>query len=102
MPALRRIEGGGAGGLDPRRARLNRIHNVAILGLFACLVGFAVVGFFSLMVQVAGPLLVAERVALAGLAVGAVAFVVTIYMVAMMFDSDPRTRRELKRLGLDD
>ena len=102
MPRLRALEGGGAGGLDPRRARLARIHEVAVLGMAGGGGSFLVVGFFFGLGHW-GPLVsVITKASLAALAVTTVSCVATIYTVAMIFDTDPRTVREMREAGLDD
>ena len=98
MPRLRRIEGGGLGGLDPRRARLARIHDASILGLAFSVGAFLVVGFFFGTTAPGPSVAFWSRLALATLAAVAVMCVATVYMVAFLFDADPRTRRERRRL----
>lgn len=99
MPRLRGIEGGGQGGLDPRRARLSRIHDASILGLAASIGGFLVVAFFFTFLGQWGPTTgFWVRFALATLGASAVMCVVTIYTVALLIASDPRTIHERSRL----
>ena len=101
MPRLRPIEGGGVGGLDPRRARLARIHDASILGLALSVGGFLVVGFFFGTTETGPSVAFWGRLALATLAAIAVMCVATVYMVAFLFDADPRTRRERRRVPED-
>ena len=94
MRRLRAIEGGGRGGLDPRRARLARVHDASILGLVGCIAAFGVVSFFLLTGNWSEGILFWAKLGLAVLGVASVMCVATIYMVAFAFDADPRTRRE--------
>ena len=98
MRRLRAIEGGATGGLDPRRARLARVHDVAILALAASFVALPIVGFAFAAEPWSGPAVALFHVALAGAVLGVVSSVATVYMVAFIFDADPRTQRERARL----
>src|SRR5437016_3391533 len=83
----------------PRRPRLARIHEVAVLGMAGGGGSFLVVGFFFGLGHW-GPLVsVITKASLAALAVTTVSCVATIYTVAMIFDTDPRTVREMREAG---
>ena len=102
MRPLKGIEGGAQGGLDPRRARLARVHDAAILGMAGAAVGFFVVGFLLMAGQWEGAVVFWARLALATLAMVGIMCVATVYMVAFMFDADPRTRRERRDLPAEE
>jgi hypothetical protein len=102
MARLRGIEGGAEGGLDPRRARLSRIHDISILGLAASVVAFLLLLFTSNVVQWGPSALMWIRVILALSVVGAASCVATIFMVAFLFDADPRSQRERRQAALDE
>lgn len=95
---LRAVEGGGRGGLDPRRARLARIHDASILGLAASAGAFLLVGFVLAAGQWSENAMFWTRLAMATLAVSAVMCVVTIYTVALLFEADPRTLRARRHM----
>ena len=102
MRPLKGIEGGGQGGLDPRRARLARVHDASILGMAGAAIGFFMVGFMLIAGSWQGAVIFWARLALATLALVGVMCVVTIYTVAFMFDASPRTRREQRAQPEDD
>ena len=85
-----------------RRALVAIASAVVLAAAAGAAIGARVVGFFFGLGHW-GPLVsVITKASLAALAVTTVSCVATIYTVAMIFDTDPRTVREMREAGLDD